>query len=233
VAYGQGPERDAEQPQARGDGRWQPPEWRYGQRRQAELDEQRRYIGQHRSQPRFVPAQPPLRDQQGRQVPPPYRPQQRHARRPWAVRHKVLVGALCCAGLVIVIAAANAARPPSPASAAGAAAARTKTTAAATLGQQEAAASARTALPKKTQAAASGTSAAPAPARTTATPHAAAAPRRPLSRGPAGCHPLTNARRCYEPGQFCRPGDRNAVGVAGDGERITCEDYDRWRWEPA
>jgi hypothetical protein len=48
----------------------------------------------------------------------------------------------------------------------------------------------------------------------------------------ASCHPLTNGGNCYEPGEFCRDSDHNVTGLAGDGEVITCEDNDGWRWEP-
>jgi hypothetical protein len=50
---------------------------------------------------------------------------------------------------------------------------------------------------------------------------------------PAGCYPLTNGGNCYEPGEYCRNSDHGAFGVAGDGERIVCEDNNGWRWEPA
>ncbi len=54
----------------------------------------------------------------------------------------------------------------------------------------------------------------------------------PTQAAPAGCYPKTNAGNCYEPGEFCRTTDRGTSGVAGDGERIRCEDNDGWRWEP-
>lgn len=50
---------------------------------------------------------------------------------------------------------------------------------------------------------------------------------------PAACTPLTNGGNCYEPGEFCRTSDHGASGIAGDGERITCEDNNGWRWEPS
>jgi hypothetical protein len=49
----------------------------------------------------------------------------------------------------------------------------------------------------------------------------------------ASCYPLSNEGRCYEPGEYCRDSDHGVTGVAGDGEQITCEDNDGWRWEPA
>ena len=47
-----------------------------------------------------------------------------------------------------------------------------------------------------------------------------------------GCHPLTNGGKCYEPGELCRTADHGATGVAGDGEGITCQNNNGWRWEP-
>lgn len=49
----------------------------------------------------------------------------------------------------------------------------------------------------------------------------------------ASCYPLSNEGTCYEPGEFCRDSDHGATGLAGDGEKIVCEDNDGWRWEPA
>jgi hypothetical protein len=49
----------------------------------------------------------------------------------------------------------------------------------------------------------------------------------------SGCYPLSDEGTCYEPGEYCRDSDHGASGVAGDGESITCEDNDGWRWEPA
>jgi hypothetical protein len=77
------------------------------------------------------------------------------------------------------------------------------------------------------------------PACQTATPSApvqttpAAAPAPPASTAPAGCYPLSDEGTCYEPGEYCRDDDHGMSGVAGDGEAITCEDNDGWRWEPA
>jgi hypothetical protein len=71
----------------------------------------------------------------------------------------------------------------------------------------------------------------PVPAQTT--PAAAPPPPPPASAAPVACQPLTNGGNCYEPGEFCRDSDHGASGVAGDGEAITCEDNDGWRWEPA
>ena len=62
-------------------------------------------------------------------------------------------------------------------------------------------------------------------------PTAAPAPP-PTAAAPASCHPLTNGGNCYSPGEYCRESDHGVSGVAGNGETITCEDNDGWRWEP-
>jgi hypothetical protein len=50
---------------------------------------------------------------------------------------------------------------------------------------------------------------------------------------PSGCYPQTNKGNCYEPGEMCRSRDHGASCVAGDGESISCQNNDGWRWEPA
>jgi hypothetical protein len=72
-----------------------------------------------------------------------------------------------------------------------------------------------------------------APPTSAAPTHTAPTHAAPSSAAPATCHPLTNGGKCYEPGEFCRASDHGVTGVAGDGETITCEDNDGWRWEPA
>jgi hypothetical protein len=47
------------------------------------------------------------------------------------------------------------------------------------------------------------------------------------------CYPLSPQRTCYEPGEFCPPSYHGATGVAGDGEKIICQNNAGWRWEPA
>jgi hypothetical protein len=52
----------------------------------------------------------------------------------------------------------------------------------------------------------------------------------------ASCYPLSKEGTCYRPGEFCRDSDHGVTGVtgvAGDGEKIICEDNNGWRWEPA
>lgn len=74
----------------------------------------------------------------------------------------------------------------------------------------------------------------PAPAAAPVSRRASpAAPPAPSSPAHASCYPLTNGGNCYEPGEFCRIRDRGTSGIAGDGEAITCEDNDGWRWEPS
>ena len=46
------------------------------------------------------------------------------------------------------------------------------------------------------------------------------------------CYPVTSSGHCYEPGEFCPAADHGMSGIAGDGERIICEDNNGWRWEP-
>lgn len=47
------------------------------------------------------------------------------------------------------------------------------------------------------------------------------------------CYPTTASGGCYEPGEYCPVADYGTSGVAGDGEAITCEDNNGWRWEPS
>jgi hypothetical protein len=81
----------------------------------------------------------------------------------------------------------------------------------------------------------SGTLPNPTPFKTSTTPkpkQSVAPPTQAAPTTPAGCQPLTNGGNCYEPGEYCRNSDHGATGVAGDGERIECEDNNGWRWEP-
>jgi len=80
---------------------------------------------------------------------------------------------------------------------------------------------------------------APAPATPIPSPtitHSAAPPPAPATSAaappPASCSPHTNGGNCYEPGEYCRNSDHGMYGVAGDGEKIACEDNNGWRWEP-
>jgi hypothetical protein len=67
----------------------------------------------------------------------------------------------------------------------------------------------------------------PPPPTTTAPP-----PSPPTTAAPASCYPIDDEGGCYEPGEYCRDDDHGVTGRAGDGETITCEDNDGWRWEP-
>jgi len=63
--------------------------------------------------------------------------------------------------------------------------------------------------------------------------HAAVVPVATQSAPPSpSCYPLSDGGNCYEPGEYCRHADEGTTGVAGDGERIECEDNNGWRWEP-
>ncbi|HEU5420555.1 MAG TPA: hypothetical protein VFV41_22905 [Streptosporangiaceae bacterium] len=77
---------------------------------------------------------------------------------------------------------------------------------------------------------------APRPARVSVpapTPQPSTLGPAPSPPARAGCYPRSNAGNCYEPGEFCRDSDHGMTGVAGNGEKIICEDKDGWRWEPA
>jgi hypothetical protein len=76
------------------------------------------------------------------------------------------------------------------------------------------------------------TTAAPAPTMAAPSTEPAAAPTQ-ASATPASCYPTSDEGTCYEPGEYCRDDDHGTSGVAGDGEAITCEDNDGWRWEPS
>ena len=54
----------------------------------------------------------------------------------------------------------------------------------------------------------------------------------PTPNSGSSCYPLSDEGTCYEPGEYCRDDDHGMSGLAGDGESITCEDNDGWRWEP-
>jgi hypothetical protein len=48
----------------------------------------------------------------------------------------------------------------------------------------------------------------------------------------AYCFPLSGGGSCYEPGDPCSDLESGASGLAGDGERIVCENNGGWLWEP-
>jgi hypothetical protein len=240
--------------QSRGDGRWQPPEWRYAQDRNLPGNRQRPYApGQPLSY--FEPPQPGQRGLGPPTAQSPYRPPMppQHGR-PWPARHKALTGLLAIVGLIIVVVAANSGGSrSSPGS--GTTTGSTTTASATATGAPGHATQAAAAV-RKTHPGSTGTTSAAPQAPTPSTPvpttpvptkqvptkqvptrpaptTSAAAATPPAPATPAGCHPLTNAGSCYEPGEFCRDSDHGVSGVAGDGEAITCADNDGWRWEPS
>ena len=74
----------------------------------------------------------------------------------------------------------------------------------------------------------------PSPPRVVVPSPPAPAPSTPApATSAASCYPLSDEGTCYEPGEFCRDSDQGMTGVAGDGEKIICEDNDGLRWEPA
>ena len=84
------------------------------------------------------------------------------------------------------------------------------------------------------------TTAAPAPVQTSAAPAYVPPAPAPTTQAPQpvqttqaqqGCTPLTDGGKCYEPGEYCRGDDHGVTGIDGDGNQITCEDNDGWRWE--
>lgn len=87
-----------------------------------------------------------------------------------------------------------------------------------------------TSAPPKTTAAAPVYTPAPAPPPTTQIPQ----PVQSIVQATTqlqSCYPLTNGGNCYEPGEYCRDDDHGMSGIDGDGDAITCEDNDGWRWE--
>ena len=72
---------------------------------------------------------------------------------------------------------------------------------------------------------------------TSFTPHESASSSPSPSQSPAtasaACHPLDAEGTCYRAGEYCSDADHGVAGVAQNGEAITCEYNDGWRWEPA
>jgi hypothetical protein len=240
--------------------RSQPPAWSYRKRRYGRENARREYPpGQ--PQPQFPPTWPAEKGQQGfgpTSAQPPGRPPQRG--KSWLARHKALTGILALVALIVTIGAAYSGEPPAApgvGTRVGLTATAPTPTKTPSHHATRAAAAAQKTHPVRTQPAAPVTSHAPAPSAPAPTTHAAAVPppttaapttaapttaaataaapssAAPSSAAPASCQPLTNAGNCYEPGEYCRASDHGVTGVAGDGETITCEDNDGWRWEPS
>jgi hypothetical protein len=157
-------------------------------------------------------------------------------RKPWHKRRWVRITGAIIGALVVIIALTNhsgrspvaATAPAKPAATAPAKSATPKALAPkATPKPTKPAAPTAPASTTEAPASQAQAPASPAPAQSTqpTTPPAAATP--------AGCYPLSNEGTCYEPGEYCRNADHGISGMAGDGEAITCEDNNGWRWEPA
>ena len=158
-------------------------------------------------------------------------------RKPWHKRRWVRITGVIIGALVVIITLTNHSGTSPAAATAPAKSATPK-------------AQAPKATPKPTKPAALAAPARPTqvPASPAQTTPAAAAPAQPSSpapaqstqptappaaAAPAGCYPLSNEGTCYEPEEYCRNADHGVSGMAGDGEAITCEDNNGWRWEPA
>ena len=68
----------------------------------------------------------------------------------------------------------------------------------------------------------------PVPVDSSPTPLTGQETTRPTAN--AVCRPLSNAGNCYRPGQTCRKTDHGASGIDQDGEPITCQEANNWRW---
>jgi hypothetical protein len=155
-------------------------------------------------------------------------------RKPWHKRRWVRITGAIIGAWVVIIALTN-----HSGTRHAAATAPAKPAATAPAGSATPKARAPKATPKRTKPAAPAESA--SPAQTTPAAAAPAQPggpapaqsTQPAAATPAGCYPLSNEGTCYEPGEYCRNADHGASGIAGDGEAITCEDNNGWRWEPA
>jgi hypothetical protein len=91
----------------------------------------------------------------------------------------------------------------------------------------------RTSLPTALTTTPTQTTSAPTtPAKTTPTATVPTATATTPAATPVGCTPISDEGTCYEPGEYCRATDHGAIGIAGDGKTIECEDNDGWRWEP-
>ena len=204
--------------------------------------------GQQPRQPSFTPdpqygtspGRPPYRDHRQPELPSGHRG--RPARKSWPQRHKVLTVLGSLTALIIVIggiasASGKAKQADNSSAVATTTPTRTATSSRTPTRHAASAGTVPTKAPVTVQAnapTAAATTRAPvstAP-RPTATAHAAAPPPS-TATAPAGCHPLTNGGNCYQPGEYCRNADHETSGIAGDGEAITCEDNDGWRWEPS
>jgi len=103
--------------------------------------------------------------------------------------------------------------------------------------QQQAATTTPSPAPSPTPSATAAQARPPAPSAPAPEPTQQTTPPAPPPPPPPpttqACYPLSDEGTCYEPGEYCRDDDHGATGMAGDGETITCEDNDGWRWEPA
>jgi hypothetical protein len=89
-----------------------------------------------------------------------------------------------------------------------------------------------TSAPPKTTTAAAPVVVHTSAARAYTPPPATQAPQPVQTTAAApSCTPLTNGGNCYKPGEYCRDDDHGVSGIDANGDPITCEDNDGWRWE--
>jgi hypothetical protein len=55
----------------------------------------------------------------------------------------------------------------------------------------------------------------------------------PTAAPASSCSPTASSGNCYSAGEYCSNADHGVSGTAGNGEAITCEDNNGWRWEPS
>jgi hypothetical protein len=141
-------------------------------------------------------------------------------RKPWHKRRWVRITGVIVGALVVIIALANHSGTSPAAATAPAKSATPK-------------AQAPKATPKPAKPATPAAPARPAQPSSPAPAQSSQPAAPPAAAAPAGCYPLSNEGTCYEPGEYCRNADHGVSGMAGDGEAITCEYNNGWRWEPA
>ena len=148
-------------------------------------------------------------------------------RRDWSVQRRGIITAVV--GVFVFIVAIGASAPPPTTTV------LSPTAAGATASSSPAAPSTAAPAPVVTTSRAPVTSAPPkttvaaAPVRTTQAPQAPQPVQ--TTEQQQSCTPLTSGGNCYSPGEYCRKADRGTSGIDADGDAITCEDNDGWRWE--
>ena len=154
-------------------------------------------------------------------------------RRDWSVQRRGIVTAVVGV-FVFIVAIGASAPPPTTTVLSPTAAGATASSSHAPASSPPAAPSTAAPAPVVTTSRAPATSAPPkttvaAPVRTTQAPQAPQPVQ--TTEQQQSCTPLTSGGNCYSPGEYCRKADRGTSGIDADGDAITCEDNDGWRWE--